>query len=241
MPPFPQFLIDVGIYTATRIIPKLVPEEIIEKLTAIFSALLSGGVQYDEAVIGVTQLGYDAKGVTKIWKIMKTKSAVDDEALSGSTEPVKDRVSHVRRRSPSWSAEEDDRLLAAIYQYGLSDWLRVCQFVGGGRSRAQCGQRWQRCLDPNMRKDKWSTEEDAVLMRHVASYGEHAWAKVAKEIEHRTDVQCRYRYSRLNGGVTRPKGRNVMSGAPVLANNWSAQSIPLVPVPQVNTEDKPAE
>ena len=97
-----------------------------------------------------------------------------------------------------WTAEEDMRLIGGIYRYGIVDWAEICKFVGYGRSRSQCSQRWHRSLNPSINKDKWGTEDDFKLMQAVKTYGDHSWTKVAQFIGARTDVQCRYRYQLLS-------------------------------------------
>lgn len=195
--PYPQPLIDLGIAQATNRAPQELGEEMVQKLTAIFSDLIAGTMNLEQATAAIAELNCDPKAVVRVTKILATSPA----ATSGETLPVKEPRSPAapqtqhRQRSSPWTAEEDDRLLAGIYHFGLSDWQRVSNFVGNGRSRAQCGQRWLRCLDPNMKKDKWSPEEDQQLLRLVQSYGPHSWSKISKEMVSRTDVQCRYRYT----------------------------------------------
>ena len=96
-----------------------------------------------------------------------------------------------------WSTYEDNRLLAAIYRYGIDNWALISKFVGNGRTRAQCAQRWTRCLNPRICKETWEPREDALLIQLVQNFGDHSWTKVAEYMGNRSDVQCRYRYSQI--------------------------------------------
>lgn len=102
-----------------------------------------------------------------------------------------------KKKANPWSEEEDNRLIAAINRFGISDWSHVSEFVGNGRTRAQCGQRWLRCLNPKNKKDAWTLEEDKKLEELITSIGEQSWAKIAQKMGNRCDVQCRYRWVQL--------------------------------------------
>jgi hypothetical protein len=100
-------------------------------------------------------------------------------------------------RNRAWTQHEDLRLLAAIYRFGIDNWERISTFVGSGRSKSQCHQRWTRGLDPRIVKATWTTEQDEQLLMLVALYGEKRWTRVAVGVGNRCDVQCRYRYNVL--------------------------------------------
>ena len=96
-----------------------------------------------------------------------------------------------------WSQREDTRLLAGVYLYGSDDWNQISYFVGAGRGRPQCLQRWTRTLNPKILKDVWTEQEDARLLRVVGQYDKVSWTKIANIMGDRSDVQCRYHYSQL--------------------------------------------
>jgi hypothetical protein len=102
-----------------------------------------------------------------------------------------------RRKPNRWSDDEDKRLIAAVQAHGTENWPFIANIVGGGRTRAQCAQRWNRGLDPKISKANWSQEEELRLLTAVETYGTKAWIKVAGEVGNRSDVQCRFRYSFL--------------------------------------------
>jgi hypothetical protein len=102
-----------------------------------------------------------------------------------------------RRQTRIWSAYEDQRLLAGIYRCGIENWTAISRFVGNGRTRSQCSQRWYRGLNPRIRKDQWSPEEEQRLIALVAQHGDKSWTNISVMLGNRSDVQCRYRYQQL--------------------------------------------
>ncbi len=51
-------------------------------------------------------------------------------------------------------------------------------------------------VNPNIRRDKWSDEEDAQLMDLVKTFGIGKWAEIARHMVGRTDQQCMGRWRR---------------------------------------------
>ena len=127
---------------------------------------------------------------------LKTILEVDDEPIPLS--PSFDEPgSNSRKKTRTWTNMEDIRLLKAIHKLGLENWNEVSQFVGNGRTRSQCSQRWIRVLDPRISKSNWTKEEEAKLVELVLLYGEKSWAKVSSKMGNRSDVQCRYRFQQI--------------------------------------------
>jgi hypothetical protein len=104
-----------------------------------------------------------------------------------------------------WTPYEDQRLFAAVHRFGLHDWHAAAAFVGNGRSKSQCSQRWARGLDPRIDKAAWSGREDSHLLELIAKHGEGNWSVISREIGTRSDVQCRYRYTQLRKQRTFPE------------------------------------
>lgn len=92
-----------------------------------------------------------------------------------------------------WTEEEDETLKSAVEYYGEKDWQRVAEELDG-RSGQQCLHRWKKTLTPEIRKGRWTTEEDESLLAGVKAFGAGNWAKVRNYVRTRTDVQCRERY-----------------------------------------------
>ena len=102
-----------------------------------------------------------------------------------------------RKRSSPWTEEEDERLKTAIRVHGSDNWALVSTFVGGGRTKSQCSQRWRRVLDPKINKGNWTREEEEKLIEAVKAFGNKAWTRISSEMGNRSDVQCRFRYNFL--------------------------------------------
>ncbi|KAJ3089719.1 Myb-like DNA-binding domain protein [Quaeritorhiza haematococci] len=50
-------------------------------------------------------------------------------------------------------------------------------------------------LSPEIRKGKWTADEDTQLIDAIRRYGEGNWTQIAKDIEGRTQKQCSYRWN----------------------------------------------
>eukprot|EP00002_Diphylleia_rotans_P004314 TRINITY_DN13135_c0_g2_i1.p1 TRINITY_DN13135_c0_g2~~TRINITY_DN13135_c0_g2_i1.p1 ORF type:complete len:197 (-),score=6.86 TRINITY_DN13135_c0_g2_i1:272-862(-) len=98
-----------------------------------------------------------------------------------------------RRRPRAWTSDEDQRLVRAVAAHGVAAWRRVAQDVGR-RNADQCCQRWMRALSPDIRKGRWTDEEDAELYARILRHGEGCWQQIAQGIPGRTDIQCRSRW-----------------------------------------------
>ena len=69
------------------------------------------------------------------------------------------------RETAPWTAEEDEKLLRLNRTHG-NRWSDIAK-VMGTRSGQQCAQRWRHKVNPSIRKDKWTEDED-VLVRAAA-------------------------------------------------------------------------
>jgi hypothetical protein len=130
--------------------------------------------------------------VTRIQTIMEVTD--DQLPMPAEARPADPKL---RAKQRPWSSAEDARLLAGIHRFGLDSWQSVATFVGNGRSKAQCAQRWTRGLDPKLRKCSWTAQEDMQLVMLVLQLGPNRWTRIAGEIGNRCDVQCRYRFKQL--------------------------------------------
>lgn len=110
------------------------------------------------------------------------------------------------KRCGKWSADEDKRLKVAVMLFHPKSWSnigqsvpwrapiwkKVAQYVPG-RTHVQCRERWVNSLDPSLKLDEWTKEEDLKLKSAIDEHG-YSWSKVAACVPPRTDNQCRRRW-----------------------------------------------
>src|SRR3990167_2032479 len=92
-----------------------------------------------------------------------------------------------------WTAQEDNELKEAIKRFGVKNWQQVANCLIG-RTGQQCLHRWQKTLKPNIKRGRWTPDEDKALTLAVKAYGSKSWIKVQQHVQGRTDVQCRERW-----------------------------------------------
>ena len=101
------------------------------------------------------------------------------------------------RRTRTWTQFEDLRLIAAVHRHGHENWAIIAKYVGNGRTRSQCSQRWHRGLDPRISKEQWTQRDDEKLIQLITSNGLNGWSQIARAMGNRSDVHCRYHYFQL--------------------------------------------
>eukprot|EP00963_Diacronema_lutheri_P005508 scaffold431_cov334-Pavlova_lutheri.AAC.23 len=95
-----------------------------------------------------------------------------------------------------WTLEEDKALLEMYAKYP-GKWAQIANALPG-RTDQQCMGRYLRHLDPNIRRDIWSKEEDEKLLSLKVEHGTK-WSAIARNIQGRTPQQCRARWFTLTG------------------------------------------
>ena len=154
---------------------------------------------------------------------MGSSQALDylNEILNVPAQPLQRQSSGTRRKGHKdkryWTAQEDMRLIAGLYRMGSGCWTRISDFVGNGRTRVQCHQRWCRVLDPRLKKGSWKDEELRQLVQLAESEQKLSWGEIAKRIGTKCDLQCRYKYERLTA-VEREHARESAGGRRTIAD-----------------------
>lgn len=164
--------------------------DIVAQFSNAMEQYIMGSINFDQACAIVISLGGGTQPVEKMRAILNT----GDEPLP---DPLRDDKSGQRHKSRPWSPYEDQRLLAGIRKFGIENWTSISRFVGNGRTRSQCSQRWYRGLDPRISKDQWTKAEEDKLVHLIAQNGDKSWTQIAAKMGNRSDVQCRYKYKQL--------------------------------------------
>ncbi|OQR96193.1 myb domain protein 3r-5 [Thraustotheca clavata] len=84
-----------------------------------------------------------------------------------------------------WSKEEDAHMVELIRKYGARKWAVIASYLPG-RNGKQCRERWHNQLNPLIKRDAWSSDEEDTLLKMQAKYG-NCWARMAQCLPGRTD------------------------------------------------------
>ncbi|KAJ8381261.1 hypothetical protein SKAU_G00020390 [Synaphobranchus kaupii] len=109
-------------------------------------------------------------------------------------------------RKGHWTKEEDEMLRKAVAKYGVRDWWKIRNEVPG-RNDGQCRDRYLDCLSEDVKKGRWSPEEEAMLINLVAKYGAGRWSKIASEMPNRIDSQCLQKWKAMTAYGCKAKKR----------------------------------
>ncbi|PIN21839.1 Transcription factor, Myb superfamily [Handroanthus impetiginosus] len=84
-----------------------------------------------------------------------------------------------------WTPEEDGLLMKLVEKHGVRKWSTIAQMLPG-RIGKQCRERWHNHLKPNIKKDRWSEEEDRILIEAHRQLG-NKWAEIARRLPGRSE------------------------------------------------------
>lgn len=95
----------------------------------------------------------------------------------------------------AWSEDEDAALRHIVQLVAKGNWVGVAEHIPG-RTAKQCRERWMLVLDPSIRKDEWTKEEDELLIQLHQRHG-NSWALIAKQLDGRTENSTKSRFKSL--------------------------------------------
>ncbi|XP_070376915.1 uncharacterized protein [Dermacentor albipictus] len=104
-------------------------------------------------------------------------------------------------KSGAFTKNEDMQLLKLIDEHRVDGEIRWDKVTSSmpTRTRMQLSYRWERVLNPNLRRGKFSEDEDKMLVIAVETYG-HQWVTIKDYLPGRTSHQCRERYANTFSG-----------------------------------------
>eukprot|EP00301_Raphidiophrys_heterophryoidea_P021513 c5919_g1_i1.p1 GENE.c5919_g1_i1~~c5919_g1_i1.p1 ORF type:complete len:335 (-),score=62.37 c5919_g1_i1:52-1056(-) len=110
-------------------------------------------------------------------------------------------IGHRRRL---WQPSQDVRLHELVMELGTNSWDKIAEVMQAeGRSAKQCRERWFYHVDPNVKRNKWAAEEDALLLKLVDEIGPR-WSTIAQQLPGRTDNALKNRFlTFIRKGVAR--------------------------------------
>ena len=65
--------------------------------------------------------------------------------------------------------EEDDLVVQLVMQHGPKNWSNIAKHLPG-RIGKQCRERWHNHLNPDIRKERWTEQEDQAIIEAHKKY-----------------------------------------------------------------------
>ena len=91
-----------------------------------------------------------------------------------------------------WSEEENKLLIEWVRKNGHKRWKK-CEKIIPGRTSKQCREHWKNCLNPDLIKGFWSSEEDFLIMYFYEKCG-GSWKKMINLFNGRTENSIKNRF-----------------------------------------------
>jgi hypothetical protein len=115
--------------------------------------------------------------------------------------PSQPATDHPRRQKCAFSTTEDLHLTELVQQFGETSWHEIEKHFPG-RSARQCRDRWNLYLSPNVSKEPWTPDEDALLLRWYQLAGPK-WTTIAKQFPAKTAHNIKNRHKQLQRKIQR--------------------------------------
>ncbi|PON67347.1 MYB transcription factor [Parasponia andersonii] len=103
--------------------------------------------------------------------------------------PFCDNYADGLKRGP-WTPEEDQKLLSYIQQHGHGSWRFLPQKAGLQRCGKSCRLRWTNYLRPDIKRGKFTLQEERTIIQLHALLG-NRWSAIATHLPKRTDNEIK--------------------------------------------------
>ena len=139
----------------------------------------------------------------------------------------------------TWLSFEDDELKKIVKEQGAKNWINIAKILNDKvhnglpmRQGKQCRERWYNHLSPELRKEKWESTEDVIIIEKHLELG-NRWSEIASNLQGRTENQVKNRYKSL---MRKAKALSPSGGIDALLNKLRGESNEQFAVPKVVNE-----
>ncbi|KAL4592526.1 hypothetical protein LXL04_005524 [Taraxacum kok-saghyz] len=120
-----------------------------------------------------------------------------------------------------WSPEEDEKLIKFITTHGYGCWSEVPEKAGLQRCGKSCRLRWINYLRPDIRRGKFTPEEEKLIINLHSVVG-NKWAHIASHLPGRTDNEIKNYW---NSWIKKKINRKPTSTSMITRLNTTSTSI----------------
>ena len=107
--------------------------------------------------------------------------------------PMKPKVVNLMKPKKKCFSIEEDAIILYLVQHIGTNWREIAKQLPQ-RTERQCRERYKTYLNPTLRHDPWTAEEDALLITLYNKIGPK-WAEMAKFFPGRADNTIKNRYN----------------------------------------------